>query len=388
MKIEVLLAVLIGLNVLVLVVVLLKTNGRNNNDRSFKELREELQLSINRYSDFMLKRLNEISTMQNTQFENIRETVERRLRILQEDNNRKLEEMRVTVDEKLHTTLEKRLGEAFKQVGDRLEQVHQGLGEMQKLATGVGDLKNVLTNVRTRGSLGEIQLENQLSQLLSTQQYVKNVKTKEGSNDFVEFAIKLPGKNGKDQAVWLPIDSKFPLEQYELLMTAYEKGDKEVIEKTSKRLASDVKGFAKTIRDKYLDPPQTTDFALMYLPIEGLYAEILRFDGLFDNLQREYRIVPVGPTTLAAILNSLQMGFRSLAIEKHSSEVWKLLGSVKTHFGKFGDLLDKTRKKLDEAGKSMEDASRKSRYLEGRLSKVQELPIKEENNSLNDLPNP
>jgi DNA recombination protein RmuC len=372
MKIELLLAILIGLNVLVLVVVLVKGKGR--------ELREELQTSINRYSDFMLKRLNEISTMQNTQFENIRETVERRLRILQEDNNRKLEEMRITVDEKLHTTLEKRLGEAFKQVGDRLEQVHQGLGEMQKLATGVGDLKNVLTNVKTRGTLGEIQLENQLSQLLTTQQYAKNVKTKEGSGSFVEFAIKLPGKNNSAKTIWLPIDSKFPLEKYELLMTAYENSDKEVIDKTAKQLASDVKGFAKNIRDKYLDPPHTTDFALMYLPIEGLYAEVLRFEGLFDSLQRECRIVPVGPTTLAAILNSLQMGFRSLAIEKHSSEVWKLLGTVKTHFGKFGDLLDKTRKKLDEAGKTMEDASKKSRYLEGRLSKVQELPVEDESN--------
>jgi DNA recombination protein RmuC len=283
----------------------------------------------------------------------------------------------MTVDEKLHSTLERRLAEAFKQVGDRLEKVHQGLGEMQKLASGVGDLKNVLTNVKTRGTLGEIQLENQLEQLLSRQQYEKNVKTKEGSSAFVEFAIKLPGKDDMNQYVWMPVDSKFPLEQYEILLNAYNDGDKEKIDKASKKLVSDIKAFAKEIRDKYIDPPGTTDFALMYLPIEGLYAEVLRVPGLFETLQREYRIVPVGPTTLAAILNSLQMGFRTLAIEKRSSEVWKLLGVVKAQFGKFGDLLDKTRKKLDEAGKSIEDATKKSRYIEGRLSRVQDLPSNE-----------
>ncbi|MCP5052477.1 MAG: DNA recombination protein RmuC [bacterium] len=321
--------------------------------------------------------MNETSAMQNTQLESNRKTVEQKLRLLQEDNNKKLEEIRLTVDEKLHSTLERRLGEAFKQVGDRLEKVHQGLGEMQKLATGVGDLKNVLTNVKTRGVLGEIQLENQLSQILSPQQFEKNVKTKEGSSDFVEFAIKMPGKNGDDEWIWMPVDSKFPLEQYELLLNAYEAGDREAVDRTSRKLASDVKGFAKTIQEKYIDPPGTTDFALMYLPIEGLYGEVLRFTGLFETLQRDFRVVPVGPTTLAALLNSLQMGFRTLAIEKQSSEVWKLLGVVKTQFGKFGDLLDKTRKKLDEAGKSIEDASKKSRYIEGRLSRVQERPEEE-----------
>jgi DNA recombination protein RmuC len=370
------LAVLIVLNFILLVVVLLKT-GRKDVADEFARSRQEMQHYFTDFSDFLLKRMNEISTHQNAQLENIRKTVEHKLRILQEDNSRKLEEMRMTVDEKLHTTLEKRLGEAFKQVGDRLEKVHQGLGEMQKLATGVGDLKNVLTNVKQRGTLGEIQLENQLNQLLSPQQYEKNVRTKEGSADFVEFAIKMPGKNGEnggDKFVWLPLDSKFPMEPYELLQDAYEAGDKEAIDRASKKLAAEVKVFAKTIREKYIDPPGTTDFALMYLPIEGLYAEILRTSGLFEGLQREYRVVPVGPTTLAALLNSLQMGFRSLAIEKRSSEVWKLLGAVKTHFGKFGDLLDKTRKKLDEAGKSIEDATKKSRYIEGRLSRVEELP--------------
>jgi len=402
MMIEIMLAVVIALNIVLLIIVLVKGQGKHllknieeNQDKtegktldefarsrhevnqSFKELREELQHSITTFSDSILKRMTEISGLQNTQFENIRKTVETRLRLLQEDNTKKLEQIRLTVDEKLHATLEKRLGEAFKQVGDRLEKVHQGLGEMQKLAIGVGDLKNVLTNVKTRGILGEIQLENQLTQLLSPQQYGKNVKTKEGSNDFVEFAVKLPGKERTEDCVWLPIDSKFPLEQYELLLNAHQEGDKEGIDRVSRKLIAGIKLFAKDIRDKYIDPPGTTDFALMYLPIEGLYAEVLRYSGLFETLQRQYRVVPVGPTTLAAILNSLQMGFRTLAIEKRSSEVWKLLGAVKTQFGKFGELLDKTRKKLDEAGKSIEDATRKTRHIEGRLSQVQELPTKD-----------
>lgn len=391
---EILLAVLVVLNFTLLVTVWITmknvsssrwenkmldefTRSRHDQNQSSRQLREELQHSITTFSDSILKRMTEISALQNTQFENIRKAVEINLRLLREDNNKKLEQMRQTVDEKLHTTLERRLGEAFKQVGDRLEKVHQGLGEMQKLATGVGDLKNVLTNVKTRGTLGEIQLENQLNQLLSPQQYEKNVKTKEGSSAFVEFAIKLPGKNGQNEWVWLPIDSKFPLEQYELLLKAFETGNKEAIGRVSKKLTADLKNFAKEIQEKYIDPPNTTEFALMYLPIEGLYAEVLRFSGLFETLQREYRVVPVGPTTLAAILNSLQMGFRTLAIEKRSSEVWKLLGAVKTQFGKFGDLLDKTRKKLDEAGQSIEDATRKSRHIEGRLNQVQQLPTED-----------
>jgi DNA recombination protein RmuC len=377
---EIMLALLVLLNVALLVTVWLKDNRERQERKMLDEFarsRSEMQRTIATFSDSVSKRMNEISALQNTQFENIRNTVDVNLRLLRDDNNKKLETIRMTVDEKLHSTLEQRLGEAFKQVGDRLDKVHQGLGEMQKLATGVGDLKNILTNVKSRGTLGEIQLESQLMQLLSSHQYEKNVKTKEGSDAFVEFALKLPGKNSDDSGTWLPIDSKFPLEQYEILLDAYNNSDKESIERTSKRLTSDVKNFAKNIRDKYLDPPNTTDFALMYLPIEGLYAEVLRFSGLFEFLQREYRVVPVGPTTLAAILNSLQMGFRTLAIEKRSSEVWKLLGAVKTHFGKFGDLLDKTRKKLDEAGKSIEDATRKSRFIEGRLTRVQELPAGE-----------
>ncbi len=411
MTIEIMLAVLIVLNILLILLVMLKNplkginetvkaevngpvnentrvllaqlesklldefaRGRYGMNQSFKALREELYHNLTTVSDSQLKRLNEIADLQNRQFESIRKTVETQLKHLREENGKKLEEMRATVDEKLHSTLEKRLGQAFKQVSDHLEKVHTGLGEMQKLAAGVGDLKNVLTNVKARGTLGEVQLDYQLSQLLTQQQYERNVKTKKGSDAFVEFAIKLPGKNGDDQNVWLPVDSKFPLEAYELMLSAYERGDKPEIEQHGKRLAAEVKKFARLIRERYLDPPSTTDFALMYLPVEGLYAEVLRIEGLFDTLQRDHRILPVGPTTLAAILNSLQMGFRTLAIEKRTSEVWKLLGAVKTHFGKFGDLLDKTRKKLDEAGKSIDDASLKTRYIERRLGRVQELP--------------
>ncbi|MCP4216329.1 MAG: DNA recombination protein RmuC [bacterium] len=399
--IELLLGLLVVLHIILIAIVLLKSRdkqlhkriddgltgtetrildefARNRRDfnHSIKELREEIHGSITSFSDLILKRITGISQLQNMQFENTRKAVDDQLKTIRKENTDKLEEMRQTVEEKLHATLETRLGQAFKQVGDRLEKVHLGLGEMQKLAAGVGDLKNVLTNVKTRGTLGEVQLENQLSQLLTTSQYAKNVKTKESGNDFVEFAVKLPGRDDTE-CIWLPLDSKFPLGQYEMLLKAYHAGDKEAVRKVSMRMAAEIKGFAKTIRDKYLDPPRTTDFALMYLPVEGLYAEVLRTEGLFEVLHKTYRIIPVGPSTLAAILNSLQMGFRTLAIEKRSSEVWKLLGAVKTQFGKFGDLLDKTRKKLDEAGKSIDDASRKTRHIEGRLSRVQELPTEE-----------
>jgi len=350
------------------------SRSHSNTNHLFKDLREELQHSIGKYSDSQMKNILEVSKVQNTQFELIRKSVEERLLQLQKENTKKLEEMRRTVDEKLHTTLEKRLGEAFHFVSERLEKVHQGLGDMQKLAAGVGDLKKVLSNVKTRGTLGEIQLKNQLDFLLAPQQYGENVHIKEGTNNFVEFAIKLPGRMDKDKSVWLPVDSKFPLDKYEALLNEYENGDKESIAQAGKQLAQDIKGFAKDISSKYIDPPNTTDFALMYLPVEGLYAEVLRFKGLFEILQRDHRIVPVGPTTLAAILNSLQMGFKTLAIEKRSSEVWELLAAVKTQFGRFGELLDKTQKKLNEASKSIETASKTTRRIEGKLNDVQELP--------------
>ena len=344
-----------------------------NTNHLFKDLREELQHSIGKYSDSQMKIL-EVSKVQNTQFELIRKSVEERLLQLQKENTKKLEEMRKTVDEQLHSTLEKRLAEAFRFVSDRLEKVHQGLGDMQKLAAGVGDLKKVLSNVKTRGTLGEIQLKNQLDFLLTPQQYGENVHIREGTSNFVEFAIKLPGRMDKDKSVWLPVDSKFPLDKYESLLNEYENGDKESIAQAGKQLAQDIKGFAKDISSKYIDPPNTTDFALMYLPVEGLYAEVLRYRGLFEILQRELRVIPVGPTTLAAILNSLQMGFRTLDIEKRSSEVWELLAAVKTQFGRFGELLDKTQKKLSEASKSIETASKTTRKIEGKLNDVQELP--------------
>jgi len=279
------------------------------------------------------------------------------------------------VDEKLQGTLDKRLGESFKQVSDRLEQVHRGLGEMQTLATGVGDLKRVLSNVKTRGNWGEMQLGNLLEQILTPDQYGRNVKTKPTGNQTVEFAIRLPGPEENDnEGVWLPIDAKFPKEDYERLVDAAERGDATGVEQAAKELDSRVRSEAREIRDKYLAPPHTTDFGLLYLPTEGLYAEVLRRPGLVDSLQREQRVVVVGPTTLAALLNSLQMGFRTLAIQKRSSEVWRVLGAVKTQFGKFGDLLDKVKEKLDETGNTIEDAVHRTRQIEKKLRKVEALP--------------
>jgi DNA recombination protein RmuC len=313
----------------------------------------------------------------------MRTTVETQLKALQEDNSRKLEQMRTTVDEKLHNTLEQRLGQSFKIVSDRLEQVHKGLGEMQTLATGVGDLKKVLTNVKTRGVIGEYQLENILEQMMTPEQYAKNVKTKQGSNAMVEFAIKLPGKKEDEQIVWLPLDAKFPTEDYQVLLSAYDNSDSELIETTRKQLAGRIRLFAKEILTKYIDPPHTTDFGIMFLPFEGLYAEVLRL-GLFEAIQREFKIVISGPTTLAAFLNSLQMGFRTLAIEKRSSEVWEILGAVKTEFGKFGAILEKTQKKLRETSNVIEQAGVRTRAIERKLRNVQELPLKETELLLNE----
>jgi DNA recombination protein RmuC len=283
--------------------------------------------------------------------------------------------MRATVDEKLHDTLEKRLGDSFRIVSERLEQVHKGLGEMQTLATGVGDLKRVLSNVKTRGIFGEIQLGNLLEQILTPDQYEANVVTKAGSAMRVEFAVKLPGRDaGQENALWLPIDAKFPQEDYLRLLDAQEKGDAAGAEEACRQLDRAVREMARNIRDKYLDPPATTDFGIMFLPTEGLYAEVLRRTGLCETLHRDFRVVIAGPMTLTATLNSLQMGFRTLAIERRSSEVWTLLGAVKTEFTKFGDILDKTHKKLREASDTIEDASRKTRTIERKLRSVQELP--------------
>ena len=284
----------------------------------------------------------------------VREAIEKQLNAIRDDNEKQLNQMRHTVDQKLHETLEKRLGESFKLVSERLELVHKGLGEMQSIATGVGDLKRVLDNVKTRGILGEYMLENILEQLLTPDQYDRNVAPKKGSQANVEFAVKLPGKE-HGEWVWLPIDSKFPLQSYEKLLVAYETGDPTRIDQGIKELLKAVEGFARDISDKYIDPPNTTDFALMFLPIESLYGEILRHPGLFENLQRTYRVTVVGPTTLSALLNSLQMGFRTLAVQRRSSEVWKILEAVKTEFTKFQVQLEKVDKQLSSASRSLQD---------------------------------
>ena len=322
------------------------------------------------------RELNRFSLGLDERFERLKLAVEGRLTAIQADNAAKLEEMRRTVDEKLHATLEQRLGESFKLVSDRLEQVHRGLGEMQTLAVGVGDLKRVLTNVKTRGTWGEVQLSALLEQLLTTDQFAANVATRPGSSERVDFAIRLPGKDD-GAVVWLPIDAKFPIEDYLRLSEAQERGDPAAVEEAAKGIELRLKSEAKSIRDKYVAPPHTTDFALLYLPIEGLYAEALRRPGLAETLQRDFRISLAGPTTLAALLNTLQMGFRTLAIEQRSAEVWAVLGAVKTEFGKFGEALAHTKKKLDEASSSISKAETRTRQLSRKLKEVEALPVAE-----------
>src|SRR5438067_4604990 len=305
--------------------------------------------------------------------EGVRGIVDLRLKQLQEDNTGQLEKMRATVDEKLQGTLEKRLGESFKLVSDRLEQVHQGLGAMQQLASDVGGLQKVLTNVKARGGWGEVQLGALLEQVLTPDQFARNVKTREESAENVEFAIKLPcDENGAP--IWLPIDAKFPTEDYHRLIAAQEKGDVTAIDEAMKSLETQLKKCAKDICQKYINPPRTTDFALMFLPTEGLYAEAIRRVGLVEQVQRDCRVVFAGPTTLAALLNSLQMGFRTLAIQKRSSEVWNLLAGVKTEFAKFGDALSKVKDKLDQAASDMDKVAVRSRAITKKLRDVEELP--------------
>jgi len=369
-------------------------SSKNRQESAYlaKQNREEMSGTFKLFGDSLLGRMTETSTLQKNQLEvfsgqllsltqsneqrlnQMRETVESRLRSLQEENSARLEQMRLIVDEKLHSTLEKRLGESFKLVSDRLEMVHKGLGEMQLLASSVGDLKKVLTNIKTRGTWGEIQLGALLEQVLTRDQYEQNVSTKKGSNERVEYAIRLPGRDEGDGIVWLPIDAKFPQEDYQRLIDAQEQANPDLAAEAGRQLENRIKLEAKTIREKYIDPPHTTDFAVLFLPTEGLYAEIVRNTGLCEFLQREFRVVIAGPTTLAALLNSLQMGFRTLAIERRSSEVWALLGAVKTEFGRFGDLLDKTQKKLLEASGTIESAAKKSRTIERKLRDVQALP--------------
>ena len=320
--------------------------------------------------------LNRFSLGLDERFERLKLAVEGRLAAIQADNATKLDEMRRTVDEKLHATLEQRLGESFKLVSERLELVHRGLGEMQSLATGVGDLKRMLGNVKTRGTWGEVQLAALLEQLLTVDQFAANVATVPGSGERVDFAIRLPGK-GDGAVVWLPIDAKFPIEDYQRLLDAQERGEPLLVEEAARAIEACLKIEARSIHDKYVAPPHTTDFAFLYLPIEGLYAEALRRPGLADLLQREWRVSLAGPTTLSALLNSLQMGFRTLAIEQRSAEVWAVLGAVKTEFGKFGEALAHTRKKLDEASNSIGKAETRTRQLSRKLKEVEALPVAE-----------
>lgn len=342
--------------------------------RHFKtQLDSNRQESLQTILQFESK-INETTT---TNLENIRKTLEFKVNELQTQNTQKLDEIKNVVDEKLQSTLEKRLGESFKIVSERLELVHKGLGEMQQLAHGVGDLKKILNNVKTRGIFGEFQLEAILEQILSNEQYAKNVKPNPNSNAIVEFVLKIPHAKDKSQVVLIPIDAKFPVEDYHSLMDAYDLADPKLIEEKRKLMINRIKSSAKDIQQKYIVPPHTTDFAIMFLPFESLYAEMMRCDGLFEQVQRDYKVTITGPTTLSAILNSLQMGFRTLAIEQRSSEVWQLLGSIKNEFSNFGTALEKIQKKLGEASNTLDQANVRSRAIEKQLQKVQEIRIEE-----------
>jgi DNA recombination protein RmuC len=370
--------------------------GREESSRSFREFREELAASFAMTRDSIAKTMGELGTTQQTRLdmvtrqmkdltdantdriEKLRAVIDAGLRIMQESNEKKLEEMRKTVDEKLQGTLEKRLGESFKVVSERLEAVHRGLGEMQNLAAGVGDLKRVLTNVKARGTWAEFQLGMILEQILTPDQYARNVKTKTDSREVVEYAVRLPGAQDQpDSCVWLPIDSKFPQEDYQRLLDAAEKADAEAVTLSTRALLQAVRKAAQDIHDKYIDPPQTTDFAILFVPTEGLYAELLRQPGFAQELQNSWRIVVAGPATLAALLNSLHMGFRTLAIEKRASEVWKVLAAVKSEFGKFGAVLDKVKKQLSIAARTIDETGVRTRAMERHLRTVEQLPVDE-----------
>lgn len=424
---ETLLLMLTSLNLIVLVIVLIRTWPRSDKNEllnQFKSMRnessEETQRIVRTFSDVLMqssatsnsvmdKRLEELTrllkgtqeNLQNTvtislhqiqqilanntlqteqKLENIRLTIEKRLTSLQEENSKKLDEMRHTVDEKLQKTLEERISKSFNQVSTQLEQVYKGLGEMQNLAIGVGDLKKVLSNVKTRGILGEIQLGAILEQILGPEQYSTNIVTKKGSRNPVEFAVKLPGdENGP---VYLPIDSKFPLEDYNLLNDAYDRGNKVEIELLAKVLESKIKVFAKDIHDKYISVPETTDFGILFLPIEGLYAEVVR-RGMVESLQRDYKIIIAGPTTMAALLNSLQMGFKTLAIQKRSGEVWNILAAVKTEFDSFGDVLASTQNRLEQAHSELDKlVGVRTRKIQSKLRTVTTLDENTKNSIL------
>ena len=347
--------------------------------------RQEMSQSMAQFQQTLTEQLSLMQANLNAQLQTlgegntrrmaeVRETLDRQLQNLQETNLAKLEEMRKTVDEKLQTTLEKRLSESFKQVAERLEQVHQGLGQMQTLAQGVGDLQKVLSNVKTRGIFGEVQLQALLDQVLTIEQYGKQVETKPRSNQRVDFAIKLPGRSDDGAAVWLPIDAKFPREDYERLLEAQNRSDAPGAESADKAMEARIRLEAKTIAESYLAPPHTTDFAILFLPVEGLYAEVLRRPGLMDALQRDFRVTLAGPTTLLAILNSLHMGFRTLALEKQASEVWKVLGAVKTEFERYGEWVAKVREQVQKAADTLDKADTRSKQMRRALKVVEALP--------------
>ena len=334
---------------------------------------EQQALALKRFSETLIDQLRALALSNDQRMAEVRATVEQKLGAIQADNEKKLEQMRATVDEKLHATLEQRLGESFKQVADRLEQVHRGLGEMQGLAKDVGALNRVLTNVKTRGMFGEVQLAGLLEQVFTPEQYGVNVETVPGSNARVDFAIKLPGRREDGAPLWLPIDAKFPRDDYERLLDAQERADKPEADAAARAIEQRLRLEAKTIREKYVAPPHTTEFAILFVPTEGLYAEALRRPGLMEALQREYRVTLAGPTTLLATLTSLQMGFRTLALEQRSAEVWEVLGAVKTEFGKFGEVLAKTRKKLKEAADTIDDAQTRTNVMTRKLKSVESL---------------
>jgi DNA recombination protein RmuC len=336
---------------------------------------ENNHLNQQKQLDSMQKQLVQIAELNESKIENMRRSMEEKVNQMQENSQKKLDEIRVTVEEKLQSTLEKRLGESFKLVSNQLEMVHKGLGEMQNLATGVGDLKKVLTNVKTKGIWGEIQLGSILKQVLSEEQYIENAKIDPLSNQRVEYALKLPNKDDENTDTLLPIDAKLPMVEYHKLIEFYEEGDKLNIEKQIKILEVTIKKEAKSINEKYIKPPHSTDFAVMFLPVEGLYAEIVRIPGLLEKLQREYRVIITSPTTLTALLNSIQMGFKTLAIEKRSSEVWKLLDAVKHEFSNFVGILSKTKVKLDQASKAIGEAEYKGNVIKNKLQNVEKLPL-------------
>ena len=367
--------------------------GRSESAQAARDLREEVAATLNKTTESVTKTIDQLGSRQKEQLvevtsqvkqltdesrsriEGLRSTISEQLTEIRNENEKKLEEMRKTVDEKLQGTLERRFNESFKVVGDQLEAVYKGLGEMKNLATGVGDLKNVLTNVKVRGTWAEYQLEAILQQILTPDQYERNVATKSDSSDRVEFAIRLPGpSNNPESPVWLPIDAKFPQEDYIRLMEASRSGDVEGIEQSTKELIRSVTASAKTITEKYVDPPHTTDFAVMYLPTEGLYAEVVRQPGLIEEFQTKYRVTVAGPTTMGALLNSLRLGFRTLVIEQRASEVWRVLAAVKSEFEKFGEALEKVKKRLNSASDAIEQTDVRTRAMERKLRGVEQLP--------------